>query len=98
MEVKLICDGRKVELNDFASAFLKGVLFGLVEPLRDVPAVLERMTAERSGQDLTIECNGEEIAWFMEFPRTASARVLDAAVSSLKECESFESYKLEVSK
>ncbi|NOZ87186.1 MAG: hypothetical protein GXP49_13130 [Deltaproteobacteria bacterium] len=98
MKTTLVCEGKSIKLNAFAEDFLANVLHGAIVPLRDVPREPDKIVVQRDYQDLSIMCDLVEIEWFMAFSKNAVRNVLDAAVQSLKGCEQFNKYRLEVSK
>ena len=96
MRSELQCNGASVEFNDFVSEFMAHVTFGTTAMLQGVKPEAAQIVVERGADLFKITSDGEEIEWFMDYPRAAILAVIDAAVRSLKGCDGATTYTLGV--
>jgi len=96
MQSELSCNGKTIELNDFVSSLFARLVFSLTANLQGVAPDASRIEVVRTPADLQITCDGDDIEWFMGYPRTAIQAIVDAAVQTLRGCEDAETYTLGV--
>ena len=78
------------------SEFLGRVVYAVTGTLQGGSDDAKKIVYERTPENVKITCDGDEIAWFMDFAKTAVTQTVDAAVHCLKTCEKANTYTLEV--